>query len=194
MLQPFRDAEEIAADDMDQATFAALITLHGAMVNHLVATARPLPRMLNFQFYEPLPSLVIAYRLYERRRRAPTSCGPRTRWCIRRSACRPARRFRPDAMPKPQETRGAHRQRRQVRRLGIGVRCRSAGPIRSLDFRFTAAERDPDVRADRTTFPLWQQLQFKPGDACTVELAGMQAVNGCDRECARSPTTPPATA
>jgi prophage DNA circulation protein len=64
LQQPFRDAEEIAADDMDQATFAALITLHGAVVNHLVATARPLPRMLNFQFYEPLPSLVIAYRLY----------------------------------------------------------------------------------------------------------------------------------
>jgi hypothetical protein len=67
---PFRAAEEIAADDMDQATFAALIALHGATVNHLVATARPLPRMLNFQFYEPLPSLVIAYRLYEDAARA----------------------------------------------------------------------------------------------------------------------------
>ena len=65
LQQPFQDAEEIAADDMDQATFAALIALHGATVNHLVATARPLPRMLNFQFYEPLPSLVMAYRLYD---------------------------------------------------------------------------------------------------------------------------------
>lgn len=64
LQQPFQDAEEIAADDMDQATFAALIALHGAVTNHLVATARPLPRMLNFQFYEPLPSLVMAYRLY----------------------------------------------------------------------------------------------------------------------------------
>jgi prophage DNA circulation protein len=31
----------------------------------LIATARPLPRMLNFVFFEPLPSLVIAYRLYD---------------------------------------------------------------------------------------------------------------------------------
>jgi hypothetical protein len=65
LLQPFRDAEEIAADDMDQATFQALISLHGALTNHLIATARPLPRMLNFVFFEPLPSLVIAYRLYD---------------------------------------------------------------------------------------------------------------------------------
>lgn len=65
LQQPFQDAEEIAADDMDQATFQALITLHGAVTNHLVATARPLPRMLNFQFFEPLPSLVMAYKLYD---------------------------------------------------------------------------------------------------------------------------------
>jgi prophage DNA circulation protein len=65
LYQPFRDAQEIAADDMDQATFQALISLNGAMVNHLVATARPLPRMLNFQFFEPLPSLVMAYKLYD---------------------------------------------------------------------------------------------------------------------------------
>jgi hypothetical protein len=64
LLPPFRDAEEIAADDMDQAGFAQLLALHGATVNHLVATARPLPRMLGFQFYEPLPSLVMALRLY----------------------------------------------------------------------------------------------------------------------------------
>lgn len=65
MYQPFRDAEEIAADNMDQATFQALVTLHGAVTNHLVATARPLPRMVSFRFHEPLPSLVMAYRLYD---------------------------------------------------------------------------------------------------------------------------------
>jgi prophage DNA circulation protein len=65
MHQPFFDAQETAADDMDQATFQALVRLNGAMVNHLVATARPLPRMLNFQFFEPLPSLVMAYKLYD---------------------------------------------------------------------------------------------------------------------------------
>ena len=64
MHQPFFDAQEIAADDMDQATFQALVRLNGSMVNHLVSTARPLPRMLNYQFFEPLPSLVMAYKLY----------------------------------------------------------------------------------------------------------------------------------
>ncbi|RXG91593.1 hypothetical protein [Bradyrhizobium zhanjiangense] len=65
LLQPFRDAEEIAADEMDQMSFQALIALHGTVTNHLVATARPLPRMLNYQFFEPLPSLVMAYKLYD---------------------------------------------------------------------------------------------------------------------------------
>jgi prophage DNA circulation protein len=65
LYQPFRDAEEIAADSMDQATFQALVTLHGAVTNHLVATARPLPRMVSFRFREPLPTLVMAYKLYD---------------------------------------------------------------------------------------------------------------------------------
>jgi prophage DNA circulation protein len=63
--QPFQDAIETAADDMDQATFQALITLYGAVTNHMVQTALPLPRMVNFQFFQPLPSLVIAYKLYD---------------------------------------------------------------------------------------------------------------------------------
>jgi prophage DNA circulation protein len=65
LQQPFQDTEETAADDMDQATFQALITLHGAVTNHLVSTAQPLPRMINFQFFEPLPTLVMAYKLYD---------------------------------------------------------------------------------------------------------------------------------
>lgn len=38
-------------------------------------------------------------------------------------------------------------------------------------FRFTAAERD-DLPGD------WTKLQFKPGDRCTISLAGQQAING----------------
>lgn len=64
LFQPFMDSEEIAADDLDQMTFQSLITLHGAITNHLVQTALPLPRMLAYQFFKPLPSLVLAYRLY----------------------------------------------------------------------------------------------------------------------------------
>ena len=62
---PFNDAEELAADDMDQASYAGLIALDAAITNFLVTTARPLPRMVNYQFAVPLPSLVIAYRLYQ---------------------------------------------------------------------------------------------------------------------------------
>jgi prophage DNA circulation protein len=65
LLQPFRDAEEIAADSMDQMTFQTLVALHGAVTNHLVATARPLPRMVRFEFFEPLPTLAMAYKLYD---------------------------------------------------------------------------------------------------------------------------------
>lgn len=65
LFQPFQDAEEIAADNMDQMTFQTLVALHGAVTNHLVATARPLPRMTRFEFFESLPSLVMAYKLYD---------------------------------------------------------------------------------------------------------------------------------
>jgi hypothetical protein len=70
LLQPYLDAEEIAADEMDQMGFRALITLHGAINAHLVATALPLPRVLHYQFFAPLPSLVMAYKLYDDASRA----------------------------------------------------------------------------------------------------------------------------
>ena len=60
----FNDAEESAADEMDTDTYQALIHLHAAIIQHLVATALPLPRILQFQFAAPLPSLVMAYKLY----------------------------------------------------------------------------------------------------------------------------------
>jgi prophage DNA circulation protein len=56
--------EEIAADDMDQAAYQALVALHAAISYHLAQTARPLPRMLNYAFAQSLPSLVLSYRLY----------------------------------------------------------------------------------------------------------------------------------
>jgi hypothetical protein len=67
---PFSDAEETAADAMDQATYMALVQLHAAIVNFLVTTARPLPRMLNYQFAASYPSLVISYKLYDTADRA----------------------------------------------------------------------------------------------------------------------------
>jgi prophage DNA circulation protein len=64
MNKAFQDPQEIAADSMDQQTFRALVELHAAISFHLVQTARPLPRMLEFQFAVSMPTLVTAYRLY----------------------------------------------------------------------------------------------------------------------------------
>jgi prophage DNA circulation protein len=64
LMQPFAEAEEIAADAMDAEAFMAVVSLHAAINHHLVMTALPLPRMLKYEFFEPLPSLVVAYRLY----------------------------------------------------------------------------------------------------------------------------------
>jgi prophage DNA circulation protein len=64
LLQPFQDAEEIAADEMDQMTFQTLISTQGALTNHLVQTALPLPRLMQYQFFNVQPSVVLAYRLY----------------------------------------------------------------------------------------------------------------------------------
>jgi prophage tail gpP-like protein len=44
-------------------------------------------------------------------------------------------------------------------------------------FQFTAAERDPLFRKVSTPFD-WRKLQFKPGDHCTVLLAGQLAITG----------------
>jgi hypothetical protein len=60
----FRPAEEIAADDMDAMTYRALVALHASVLFYLVETARPLPRLLKFQFAAPLPTLITAQRLY----------------------------------------------------------------------------------------------------------------------------------
>lgn len=64
LSQPFADAEEIAADAMDSMTYQALVKLAAAINNHLVSTALPLPRMINYIFFEPLPTLILSYRLY----------------------------------------------------------------------------------------------------------------------------------
>jgi prophage DNA circulation protein len=60
----FAPAEEQAADDMDQMTYRALIELHAAVIFFLTETARPLPRMLAWQFSQVLPTLTLAQRLY----------------------------------------------------------------------------------------------------------------------------------
>ena len=64
MNEEFAPMEEVAADDMAQMTYQGLVGLHAALAFFLADTARPLPRMMRYRFYESLPTLVMAYRLY----------------------------------------------------------------------------------------------------------------------------------
>jgi prophage DNA circulation protein len=60
----FDPAEEEAANDMDQMTYRALVELRAAVIFFLTETARPLPRMLAWQFSQVMSTLMLAQRLY----------------------------------------------------------------------------------------------------------------------------------
>jgi hypothetical protein len=64
MALDFAPAEECAADNFDEAGYQSLVSLHAAVTNYLVSTARPLPRVVPYMFYRTLSTLVIAYKLY----------------------------------------------------------------------------------------------------------------------------------
>lgn len=64
MNAAFPPIEEAMADSMDSMTYRALIMLRAAITNYLVETARPMSRMLKFQFADTMPSLVMSHRLY----------------------------------------------------------------------------------------------------------------------------------
>lgn len=60
----FDEIEETIADEMDAMTWRAIVKVRAAIIMHLYETARPLPRMLNFRFNFPMPTLVMAHKLY----------------------------------------------------------------------------------------------------------------------------------
>lgn len=60
----FATTEEALADQMDSETYLDVIALHAAISRYLTVVGQPLPRVLQFQFAEPLPTLVAAYKLY----------------------------------------------------------------------------------------------------------------------------------
>jgi prophage DNA circulation protein len=64
MNAAFIPMEEVAADEMAQANYQALIHLHAAVIFYLTETARPLPMMLQYRFFDTLPSVVMAHKLY----------------------------------------------------------------------------------------------------------------------------------
>ena len=66
----FNSIEEDVADRMDAMSFRAIIELHAAISYYLVETARPLPRMLRYQFNLTLSTIGIARRLYQDASRA----------------------------------------------------------------------------------------------------------------------------
>jgi prophage DNA circulation protein len=70
MNDVFAAVEETLADAMDQMSYRAVIELHAAVIQHLVATARPLPRLVQFAFNQPMPTLLTAMRLYSDASRA----------------------------------------------------------------------------------------------------------------------------
>jgi prophage DNA circulation protein len=66
----FAAVEEALADAMDQMSYRAVVELHAAVIQHLIATARPLPRLVQFAFNQPMPTLLTAMRLYSDASRA----------------------------------------------------------------------------------------------------------------------------
>jgi prophage DNA circulation protein len=70
MNDEFASMQEVSADDMAQMTYQALVRLQAAFAFFLTETARPLPRMLRYRFFESLPTLVMAYKLYSDASRA----------------------------------------------------------------------------------------------------------------------------
>lgn len=60
----FDDAERLAANNLDNVAYAALIAIHAAVSNDLANRSRPLPRMVAYSFPTRKPSLWLAQRVH----------------------------------------------------------------------------------------------------------------------------------
>lgn len=60
----FANAENVAANLLDNVSYTLLIALHAAVSNDLANRSRPLPRMVTYTFPTSLPSLALAQRIY----------------------------------------------------------------------------------------------------------------------------------
>ena len=54
----------IASDDLDAATYMALISLHADVVKHLADRGRQLPRVIQYQYQAVMPALRMAQLAY----------------------------------------------------------------------------------------------------------------------------------
>lgn len=64
MNEAFNQTEEVAADNLDQGIYMALIELHGAVVSHLSDRGRQLPRVITYNYHMVMPALRMAQRAY----------------------------------------------------------------------------------------------------------------------------------
>jgi hypothetical protein len=66
MNNAFESPEEFAADAVqDPSIYQAVVGAHAALMQYLVAEARPLPRIVDYSFAKRMPTLVLAQRLYQ---------------------------------------------------------------------------------------------------------------------------------
>lgn len=66
MNNAFEAPEEFAADSVqDPSVYQAVVACHAALMQYLVAEARPLPRIVTYTFAKRMPTLVLAQRLYQ---------------------------------------------------------------------------------------------------------------------------------
>jgi prophage DNA circulation protein len=64
MNAAFDNAETIAGNIKDQASYRSLVALHAAVTYDLTTRARPLPTIVLYDFALPRPALWICNRLY----------------------------------------------------------------------------------------------------------------------------------
>jgi hypothetical protein len=60
----YEAAKELGIDDLDQATYQNLNSLGGALVNHLALTELQLPRFVDYEVNDIMPSLTLANLIY----------------------------------------------------------------------------------------------------------------------------------
>lgn len=65
----FSQTAELAADDCEQGTYMALISLHGNIIKYLADRGRQMPRIINYKYGMVMPALRMAQRAYRSPRR-----------------------------------------------------------------------------------------------------------------------------
>ena len=61
----FDDAKSVGIDTIDAPVYQTLITMGGAIMNHLATTALQLPRYISYHSAFPMPTLYLANRIYQ---------------------------------------------------------------------------------------------------------------------------------